>query len=363
MLPGMNAYSSLAGSTMADSWPMTRVMAGASAVPVGHAIDLAFLFPGDDAPHDALIAETRRHLAGCVTAIELALRVSLDHAGDVARALDSVPDGASWSLLYRQPTLLSPALVGHMRLRAAVTLMLRHGEQADGDRRIETGVDPVASDPALQQMASALALAEGRWSARGGEGQPMRPDLPAELFSDLTWSVAACLAVEARSHAPEGAGRMIVAFERSGWALLADHDESVSPLPTAERLVRQLGDRADDPALIGVALEGRRFLLFAALAARRVRMPIVQVIDMLLCGPVDQLAVLCRALGGGDADYRQLLLAMRPVRPVLTDRRVVAEADRYGALTGQDADMAMAALRTPGAFRAKLDHLSRVLVT
>ncbi|MCI4589551.1 hypothetical protein MOK15_05525 [Sphingobium sp. BYY-5] len=33
----MSAHSSLAGSTVADSWPMTCVMAGLSAMPVGHA--------------------------------------------------------------------------------------------------------------------------------------------------------------------------------------------------------------------------------------------------------------------------------------------------------------------------------------
>ena len=63
MLHRMNALSSLTGTVMAGGWPMARVMAGMSAVPVGHAIDLALFFPNDDLTrHDALIAETRRHL-------------------------------------------------------------------------------------------------------------------------------------------------------------------------------------------------------------------------------------------------------------------------------------------------------------
>lgn len=48
MLAGMSAFSSLIGPTQADCWPMAQVMAGLSAVPVGHAIDLAFFFPMTD---------------------------------------------------------------------------------------------------------------------------------------------------------------------------------------------------------------------------------------------------------------------------------------------------------------------------
>lgn len=42
MLAAMSAFSFLTGPTAADSWPAARVLAGMSAVPVGHAIDLAF---------------------------------------------------------------------------------------------------------------------------------------------------------------------------------------------------------------------------------------------------------------------------------------------------------------------------------
>ncbi len=179
---------------MADSWPMAHVMAGMSAVPVGHAIDLAFFFPVEDrARHDALIAETRRHLGGCLTAIETALRLSL----------------------------------------------------------------------------------------------------------------------------------------------------------------------AGDPA-IAAALGQRRFLLFAALAGRRLRLGTAQVTDILIMGPVMQVATLCRALGGTGADYRHLLLALRPVRPGLSDAVIVAEADQYQLLSDVKAEAVVGALRAPAAFRAKLDHLRRV---
>jgi len=363
MLSCMSAYSSLAGSTMVDSWPMADVMAGMSAVPVGHAIDLAFFFPVEARPrHDALIAETRRHLGGCLTAIETALRVSLDHTPAVAALLARSPDPVCWPTVRAQPTLLSPAVLAHMQMRAGVSLMLRQFGQADVERVEENPPEPLlrADDPVFGDAVAALALAEGRWIATGGEDQPLRPDLPAEYFAELVWTASACLAAVAQRVAPDAADAMLVAFERSGWALLADHDESVSPIVEVDRLVRRMGHHADAPALLGAALSERRFLLFAALVAHRLRMNVMQATDILLMGPVTQLAALCRSLGGSDTDYRYLLLALRPVRPSLSDAAIVVEAERYQALDEQEADATVSALRTPAPFRAKLDHLAGV---
>lgn len=359
----MNAYSSLTGAAMADSWPMAQVMAGMSAVPVGHAIDLAFFFPVEErARHDALIAETRRHLGGCLNGIEMALRLSLDHAPDVAHILSRSPDPLCWPTVRAQPTLIGPALLAHMQMRAGVSLMLRQFGQPDIERLDDGdgGMLALGDDPLIGDALSALALAEGRWIAAGGEDRPMRPDLPAEYFAELVWSAAACLAAMVQRSAPDLSDALLAGFERSGWALMADHDESVSPIAEAERLVRRMGDIADAPDLMGVALAQRRFLLFAALAARRLRMATVQVTDILVMGPLGQVAMLCRALGGSDADYRHLLLALRPVRPSLSDAAIVAEAERYQGLTEMQADSAVSALRTPPAFRSRLDHLRRV---
>ncbi len=359
----MNAYSSLTGAVMADSWPMAQVMAGMSAVPVGHAIDLAFFFPVEEqARHDALIAETRRHLGGCLNAIEMALRLSLDHAPDVAHILSRSPEPICWPTVRAQPTLIGPALLAHMQMRAGVSLMLRQFGQADVDRLDDGdgGVLALGDDPMIGDALSALALAEGRWIAAGGEDRPMRPDLPAEYFAELVWTAAACLAAVVQRSAPDLGDALLVGFERSGWALLADHDESASPVAEADRLVRRIGDLADSPELMGVALGQRRFLLFAALAARRLRMTTVQATEILVLGPLAQVAMLCRSLGGSDADYRHLLLALQPVRPSLSDAAIVAEAECYQQLTEMQADAAVSALRTPPAFRSRLDHLRRV---
>ncbi|MBJ7444643.1 MAG: DUF2336 domain-containing protein [Sphingobium sp.] len=359
----MNAYSSLTGAAMADSWPMAQVMAGMSAVPVGHAIDLAFFFPVEErARHDALIAETRRHLGGCLNAIEMALRLSLDHAPDVAQILSRSPESLCWPTVQAQPTLIGPALLAHMQMRAGVSLMLRQFGQPDIERLEDGdgGVLALGDDPLVGDALSALALAEGRWIATGGEDRPLRPDLPAEYFAELVWTAAACLAAVVQRSAPDLGDAVLAAFDRSGWALLADHDESASPIAEADRLVRRMGELADSPELMGIALGQRRFLLFAALAARRLRMTTVQATDILVMGPLAQVAMLCRALGGSDADYRHLLLALRPVRPALSDAAIVAEAERYQGLTDMQADAAISALRTPPAFRSRLDHLRRL---
>lgn len=348
---------------MADSWPMTRVMAGMSAVPVGHAIDLALFFPAEDPlRHDVLIAETRRHLGGCLTAIETALRVALEQNPEIGAALAPWPGPLCWSMVCAQPTVLGPALLAHMQMRAGVSLMLRQSGRPDAEWSEGEEADAILSidDPAIGEAVSALALAEGYWLTSGGEDQPMRPDLPAEHYAELLWTAVACIVAVAERAGVQSGDALLGACEQAGWAMLAVHDEAMGLMAAADRLVKHLGDAADSPDLLAAALGQRRFLLFAALAGRRLRMPIAQVTDMLVMGPIAQLAVLCRALGGSDNDYRHLLLALRPVRPGLSDHAIIAEADRYQHLTQDAADAAVNALRAPAAFRAKLDHLRRV---
>ncbi len=188
----------------------------------------------------------------------------------------------------------------------------------------------------------------------------MKPDLPAERFAELTWTVAACLTVVAQRTMVDGDDRLLAAFDRSGWALLADHDEAACPIVQADRLVRRMGEQADAPDLLGRLLERRRFLLFAAVTARQLRLETKPVVEMLVMGPLSQVAALCLALGGSGADFRHLLLALRPVRPSLSDAAIVIEVERYDALSDEKADGIVAALRTSAAFRTKLNHLRAV---
>lgn len=365
MVAGMSAYPFLTGPTLADGWPMTRVMAGLSAVPVGHALDLAGLFPMEgDGWSEAVQAETRRHLGGCLTAVETALRLTLEQTPALAAALAQSVDPLCWPTLCLNPALLSPGLLAHMRLRAAVGLLLRQygmaSEAADeeGGRQDESGG---GADPALDGLASALAMAEGRWAALGGESQPMRPDLPAEYFAELVWIAAACLAGAAGRSGSLSESAVIDRVGQAGSALLAAHDESAGPIAIADRLVRAMGAGADDQRLLGTALRQRRFLLFAALAARKTRLATADVIGALLTAPMGIVASLCRLLDASDSDYRHLLLALAPVRPRLTDAAIVVEAERYQALSVEQAEADGAILRAPAALRGKLDHLRRVM--
>lgn len=362
MVAGMSAFSPLTGPRVADGWPMARVMAGMSTVPVGHAIDLAFFFPNEERErHDALMAETRRHLGGCLTGIETALRIALEKRSEVAALLAQRPEPICWPTICAQPTLLGPALLAHMQMRAGVTLMLRQFGQPD-DHVDDAEADAIlsADDPAVADAVAALAAAEGRWLAVGAEDEPMPADLPAEHFAEMLWTATACMTAVVQRETLADADAVLPAFEEAGWSLLTRHDETAGPIAAAERLVRQLGERADLPELLGAALGQRRFLLFAALAARRLRMDGAHVADILLMGPIAELAALCRSLGGSNADYRHLLLALRPVRPSLSDAAIIGEADRYQALTEAQADAAVNSLRAPPALRAKLDHLRRI---
>lgn len=364
MLADMSAFSFLTGPTAADSWPTTSVLAGMSAVPVGHAIDLAFFFPNEGRErHDALMAETRRHLGACVTGIERSLRFALEQQPQVAALLAPRMEAICWPTICAQPTLLGPALLAHMQMRAGVTLLLRQFGQPD-DRLDESEAETIlpTNDAAVAEALVALAEAEGRWLAPGAEDEPMQPDLPAEHFAELMWTAAASIMALVQRSASTDADMMLPAFEKAGWTLLSEHDETRGPIAAAERLVRCLGERADAPELLGAALGQRRFLLFAALTARRLRMDCAHVADILVMSPVAELAALCRSLGGSDADYRHLLLALRPVRPSLTDAAIIIEAERYQALTEAQADGLVNALRAPRALRAKLDHLRQVTI-
>lgn len=364
MLAHMSAFSFLTGPAAADNWPAAPVLAGMSAVPVGHAIDLAFFFPNEGRErHDALMAETRRHLGACVTGIERSLRFALEQQPEVAAFLGHRMGAICWPTICAQPTLLGPALLAHMQMRAGVTLLLRQLGQPD-DRLDEAEAEIIlpTNDAAVTEALAALAAAEGRWVAVGAEDEPMQSDLPAEHFADLMWTAAACLMAVVQRSASADADAILPAFEKAGWALLAEHDETAGPIAAADRLVRRLGERADAPELLGAALGQRRFLLFAALTARRLRMDCAHVADILVMGPVAELAALCRSLGGSDADYRHLLLALRAVRPSLTDTAIILEAERYQALTEAQADGLVNALRAPRALRAKLDHLRQVTI-
>lgn len=354
----MSAHPPLDRSALADRWPTPSARAALAALPVDHAVDIAFLFASSLGERsDALLAETRRHLAGCLRSVETALRLSLGGDPRMAEAIGQLRDPLCWPTLCARPGLIGPALLRHMRMRAATGLILRQSGRGD------EGAEGVASslfdesDPRLSEATALLAIAEGRWAAIGHEDQPMRPDLPAERFAELLWLAVAILAEALEPAMPPGGRPALAILTEAGHALLARHDEAAGPLAAADRLVSRLGEEADDPGLRARAIGQRRLLLFAALGARRLRMEMAAVVDLLLTEPVAHIAAFCTAMGASGVELRHLLLTLQPARPSLTDMAVLAQAERYGDGASEQAEAVMALLRAPPLLRASLEQM------
>jgi hypothetical protein len=323
--------------------------------PAGHAVALARYFPvAGDETTDALVAETRRHVAGCLLSIETGLRVSLETEPALARLLATAPEPLCWPMLCARPDLISPELLVHMRLRAGVSLILRDPGAAGGDGHDVAPVDAIPDDPAVHEAETLLALAQGRWAAAGGEQMPLRPDLPAEHFADLLWSAVAALAFALQARGFIDGRTVVERCVMAGQAMLDRHDEAAGPMALAARLARIMGARADAPDALGRALGQRQILLFAALAGRRARMTPGTVLSVLLQGAPGLIAKLCAAVGGSGVDLRHLLLLLGVVRPGFSDAMIVAEAERYEALEDEDVAPIMALLRAPDALRSRL---------
>lgn len=357
MLAVMSAPSSFTAMADADDWPVASIMAGVSASPIRHVIDLARFFPGHrPVPSDILLFETRRHVAGCLAAVEIGLRQVLVATPAVTPILAALPDAIVWPAIQAHPALLSASLLSHMRMRAGVSLLLRQQGRAGDDEDVATdSLDLTsAADPAISECAIALTLAESRWTTQGAEGAPIRPDLPVEQFVDLIWTAAAPLCAALVRTAMVPPERALAAVETASRALMAQHDESNGAIAVADRLVRLLGQRADAPALLAAALAQRQVLFFAALAARRVRLDTSGLLGILLDGPLIDVAAICHVLGGSASDYRLLLLTLQPVRAGLSDAAILAGAERFDGLTEAQADAIVAILRAPRALRAGL---------
>lgn len=352
------------GSAMTDGWPMTSIIASASTAPVAHAIDLARLFGGQaDSWSDALVSETRRQLGGCVHAVEAGLRPALEQDGRIAVALAALSPVLAWPTVLSNPGMISPLLLAHMRMRAGLALLLRQVGHADlGDEAGDEAVAihfPSDPDPMIRQAAAELAMAEGRWAMAGTEDQPIRPDVPAEQYFELIWMTAAALGAAVIRSGLVPSPVAMAAVQDAARAALTRHDEGQGALAIADQLVWRLGERADAPDLLGQALLGRRHLLFAALAARRLRIATGRVAQALVAGPIGYVAAMCHALGGSAPDYRHLLLALRPVRPALNDGTILSLAADYGAMGDEQADAIIAELRAPEELRAKMALLTQ----
>lgn len=352
------------GPTATEGWSMTSVIASASTASMAHAIDLARLFGGQgEGWSDALVSETRRQLGGCVTAVEMELRLALEQDAGMAAALAALPSLLVWPAVLHNPGMVTPILLAHMRVRAGLALLLRQVGHADLSDDAEDAGEAIAfsSDPdtEIRNAAIQLVMAEGRLAMAGAEDRPIRPDVPAEQYFELVWMTTAALGAAVLQNSLLTNPIALAALQDTARAVLARHEEAQGALAIADRLVWLLGARAEAPDLLGRALVERRHLLFAALAARQLGLETGQLVQALVAGPIGHVAAICHALGGSAPDYRHLLLALRPVRPALTDAKVIALVADYGVMRDEEADSIVAQLRAPEELRAKMALLTQ----
>lgn len=341
-------------------WPLAAAGGGPVGASVRHLIDLSHFFrDGVRSWPDALATEARRHIAGCLSAIETAL-VSEARSSAIGSTLALIDRPTIWPAVQRHPHILSPELMAHMRLRAAVGLLGAQALRGHGDPAAEARQGTAwlieDNDPALADLAAQLMRAETRWSAQVGTvaGSTMRADLPAEPFTELVWTSAAVLGTELHRTGLAEQNAAMTAMTDAAFAVLARHDEEAGGFALATRLVRTLRDGGRHAELLGQALSERRYLLFSALAGELADVELDAVLDVLVHGSDAQLAALCKALGGTASDYRHLLLDLRIVRGERDDPTLVRLSQSYDDLPSEDAADQLQCLRRPAALRTKL---------
>lgn len=329
---------------------------------VRHLIDLSHFFASEGRTWpDAMTSETRRHLAGCLASIEASLLVIL-RENPMGRWATALEGPMVWIAVQRHSHILSPELMAHIRLRAAVSLLAGRSIRGDGDPAAGTAQGTAwlidDSDQAVIEMASALTLAEARWMGQGADAIPA--DLPAEHFAELVWTAAAVLGTTLYRAGLADQNAAMAAMTDAAFALLARHDEAAGGFALAVRLARLLRDRDRHAELLGQALTERRYLLFAALAGELADVEMEAVLDVLVHGSDAALAALCKALGGTGSDYRHLILDLRIVRGERDDPALVRLAQAYDGLSQEDVVAQTEALRRPAALRAKLAMIPMV---
>lgn len=325
--------------------------------PFLHMLDLAQFVPVSAIPWtDALISETRRHLAGCLGAVEAALQEALIDT-PLAPAVATAKSESAWQGVQASPQLIGADLLAQMRVRAAIGLL---GQQAGfgTDGPVQRDGEDISwlhydGDPEVAAQAAALALAEMRWAAPD-DSHAVIPDLPAEAFADIVWTVAALIATEAgwMGLADPLASQAVIAASAAD--IIARHNEGETPIARASRIARLMRGRPEEAMLLGQALAHRRMLLFAAFAGERAGITTEAVLDALIHAPLRTVTGLCHVLGGSASDCRHLLLQLQPIRRELTDVCIVALSDGFDDLSDADGHAAIAVLRGPAELKAKI---------
>lgn len=345
--PSPDAYPAGFGPVRAPSEPVWRTETDA----LRHAIMLQRCFDGPEMRwSDALIARMRRHLGGCLTSVEIRMRLEMVRISPVSMPTDA----HCWLAVQRRPALISAPLLDHFRDRAALSLMLQdqpHALPAEADG------GGASLPPELAELLAPLALALGDWADTGPDTSPMRADLPAELMAELVWTVAAMLAETLVAGGSVTAARAMGLVEQAGVAVLAGHDEQTMPFATAALLAhraRALG--IDEAGFLGLA-RGRHILPLLAILADRTGIELLTLTRAVVEDGERTLFLLCRAAEFPREVAVRLVLGRRCVARGVDDSMLVQFADGYDAMRVEAARDAVASLRLPEPLRARLSPI------
>ncbi len=339
-----------------EPWPLPSGLAGAARVSLGDSFLLERCFNGPAARwSDALVARTRRHIGGCVAAVEMALRLELEALlPPGSRAMEALPDAVCWPAIQHRPSLIGAELTRHFRDRAGIGLMLQD-ERTDGAS--ETGAASEARfSPAAADTLSLLALAQAGWCDSDPDTAPMRADLPAEAMEQLVWLLTALVA--------DGLGRtgllpvadLLALTDRAGRAVLARHDEQTGPFALASLFAHQARETMDAEQLLLLARQ-RQILALTAVMADRVGAGHEALASAVIEVPERGLFRLCRAADFPREVAVRLVLGRRCVSQGVEDSVLVRYADEYEGLARDDADLTAAPLRMNERFRQNLSAL------
>jgi Uncharacterised protein conserved in bacteria (DUF2336) len=302
---------------------------------------------------DAMIARTRRHMAGCTVAVEMALRLDMiARMPDAQEALESLEPGYVWRVLASQPDMMSARLFAQYRIHAGFSLLCGN----DGGEAIRLLSEQVADAPDLLDKIAAFSIARMRWNDRAAEDAPMRTDLPAEAMEEL---VALCGAILAHGLAATDAiavDQIYHCIDDGCQTMLAHHDEESGVLGAASMLARALrGYQIDDGTMSALA-QGDPLLLCAVIG-ERCDVPIDRVALALIDGDDAMMLALCRAAGIVDEATIVMHMCIGPVRPAVRDDALAAMIDLYETMSADDARRMIAPLRMAASLHEKLARL------
>lgn len=336
---------------------MTARLSRRIAADVRH--DAALSQLGDAGPRrwsDALLAETRFHLAGMINAVELALDLHVDDA-QITALLTELGAGYARHAIEEELGLISPALLAHLRCRAAVSLMLRQNQVPGAQGNLAV---PQAGAPYLDTLA-ALSIAEHRWCAPMLLDAPMRPDLPAEHFHDLAWSVAALLIRGCeRMGVAQGDPALIRSFVKATSLLISQHDEGQGGFALAQRCVRALPAETR-ASVAAAALSEARLLLFAAIVESETGLAMDDVLGALIGERDDGRHAVLRLMNIDDATAFQAAEMFGPLIGLLEggDVALAEFIEAYRAFDREQAEYWLIGMASPRALSDKLAMMDR----